>query len=194
MIQGLKEKLEMAETFMESADFLEQPLYYAATGESKEEIETRTDKQRVQKKKMCHFLYAVVFEFAIKIIWEIENGKKCKLTHNILELYKELSCEKQSKIRDLYDMQAAMIRTQEGRQRTGNQIRVNDLTKFQSLEEALEANYDTVTDFKYDGLFQGKSSVIGGVIWNTKGFWVFPKHFVVFPRELLEYARENVGS
>ena len=194
MIQGLKEKLEMAETFMESADFLEQPLYHAVRGDSIEEIETRTDKQRVQKKKMCHFLYAVVFELAIKIIWEIEKGGKCKPTHNILELYKELSCEKQSKIKDLYDMQAAMIRTQEGRQRTGNQIRVNDLTKFQSLEEALEANYDTVTDFKYDGLFQGKSSVIGGVIWNIEGFWVFPKNFVVFPRELLKYARENVGS
>ena len=194
MIQGLKEKLEMAETFMESADFLEQPLYYAARGDSKEEIEVRTDKQRIQKKKMCHFLYAVVFELAIKIIWEIEKGKKCKPTHNILNLYKELSCEKQSKIKDLYDMQAAIIRTQEGRQRTGNQIRVNDLTKFQSLEEALEANYDTVTDFKYDGLFQGKSSVIGGVIWNTERIWVFPEGFVVFPRELLKDARESVEA
>ena len=194
MTQELKEKLEMAETFMESADFLEQPLYYAVRGDSEEEIETRTDKQRIQKKKMCHFLYAVVFELAIKIIWEIEKGGKCRPTHNILELYKELSCEKQSQIRDLYDMQAAIIRTQEGRQRTGNRVSVNNLTKFQSLEEALEANYDTVTDFKYDGLFQGKSSVIGGVIWNSERIWVFPKRFVVFPKDLLKYARKSVES
>ncbi len=193
MIQDSKEKLEMAETFMESVNTLEGP-FYAIRSNSEEEIEAQRDKQQIQKKQTCHFLYAVIFELAVKIIWETEKGRKCTPTHNILKLYKELSHETQSKMRDLYDKQASIIKSQKGQQNTGKQIHLKDLTKYQSLEEALEANYNIVTNFKYDGHFQGKSSLIGGVIWNNQNLWTLPNNLIVFPRELLEYARELAKS
>ena len=194
MAYGL-EKLEMAEAFLESTVHLERPLFCIVSGDPEEENEARKSKQRWQRKKACHFLYAIVFELAIKIIWEAENGEECEHHHNILRIYKELSREKQSKIRQLYDTQASEIRTQEG-QRNGARIRVNDLTEFQSLKQALKANYATVTAFKYDGLYQGKSSVIGGVIWNedVEQNYIFPERFVIFPKEILKYARECVES
>ena len=194
MTPGL-EKLEMAEVFLESTVHLELPLYRTVPGDPEEENEARKSKQRWQKKKACHFLYAIVFELAIKIIWEAENGKECEHHHNILEFYTELSYEKQSKIKKLYERQASLIRTQEGH-RGENRIYVDDLTEFQSLEDALEANYATVRDFKYDGLYQGKSSVIGGVIWNedVEQSYIFPERFVIFPKELLKYARECVEA
>ena len=193
MIQSIKDKLEMAEAFLESAALLEQPLYRTVLGDSEEEIEARKDKQRYQRKKACHFLYAIIFELAIKIIWEVEKGEECEHKHHILKFYKQLPCESQLKIKELYGAQASMIRTQEGR-RKGNRISVNDLTKFQSLGEALKANYGTVTGFKYNGLYEGKSSVVGGVIWNEEigSSWILPERFVVFPREILKYAKERV--
>ena len=141
------------------------------------------------------FLIRIIFELAIKIIWESENGTECEHHHRILEFYAELSCEKQSKIKELYDTQASLIRSQEGQNR-GNRIRVDDLTEFQSLEEALYANCNTVVNFKYDGLYRGKSSVIEAFIWNneTGNRWIFPERFVIFPKEFLKYARECVKS
>ena len=187
--QGSEEKLRNAEAFMETAEFLEIALFPAFIGESREKIEARKDKQRLQRKVVCHSLYAIVFELAIKIIWETDKGKECRRTHNILDLYKELSCEKQSQIKDLYDNQVSIIKTTEG-QRGGRRIRIKNLADFQSLDEALESNQDTITNFKYDGQFRGKSSVMGSVIWNNKGIWTLPKGLVVFPKELLKYARE----
>ena len=58
MTQGL-EKLKMAEAFMVSAEFLEFPLHYQNKGDSAEEIEARINDQRRDKKKVCHFLYAL---------------------------------------------------------------------------------------------------------------------------------------
>ena len=190
------EKLGTAKTFLETVMLLERCPYPVEVGGSQEEIQERVDELRWHKKKVCHFLYAIIFELAIKIIWEVENGEECKHHHHILEFYTELSCEKQSKIRELYNVQASLIRTQEGEQRTGNFVHINDLTEYQSLEEALKANSTTVMDFKYDGLYRGKSSVIGGVIWNneTDLIVIFPEEFIIFPKELQKYAREIVES
>ena len=192
-VQGLEEKLRIAETFMETAEFLEIAPFTAFIGESKEKIEARKDKQRLQRKEVCHFLYAIVFELAIKIIWETDKGKECRRTHNILDLYKELSLKKQSPIKDLYDNQVSIIKNREG-ERGGKKIRFKDLADFQSLDEALKSNQDTITNFKYDGQFRGKSSVMGSVIWNSKGIWTLPEGFVVFPKKLLKYARELSGA
>ena len=191
--RGLEEKLRIAETFLDTAEFLEMAPFIATVGESAENIENRKDKQRWQRKGVCHFLYAIVFELAIKIIWESDKGEKCRQTHDILSLYTELSNEKQAKIQELYDRQLSIIKAQEGESQ-GKKIHVKDLTGFQSLNEALKANKETVRDFKYDGKFRGKSSAIGGVIWNNQTVWIFPERFVIFPKELLKYARENVES
>ena len=195
MTHGL-EKLETAKTFLETAMLLERCPYPVEIGGSREEIQERVDELTWHKVKVCHFLYAIIFELAIKIIWEVENGEECEHHHHLLEFYTGLSCEKQSRIKELYDTQSSLIRTQEGRQRTGNLVRVNDLTEYQSLEEALEANATIVRDFKYDGRYRGKSSVICGVIWNNETgiLWMLPEKFIIFPKELLKYAREIVES
>ena len=192
MAYGLQ-KLEMAEAFLETAMLIEGP--YLLESNSREEVDARASKLRWQKKKVCHFLYAMVFELAIKIMWEVENSRESEHIHNILQIYKELSRKKRSKIRQLYDTQVSEITNQVG-QRNGARIRVEDLTEFQSLKQALKANYATVIAFKYHGLYKGKSSVIGGVIWNedVEQIYIFPERFVIFPKEIVKYARESVES
>ena len=96
-----------------------------------------------------------MFELAIKIIWSIDNGKECGKTHDILSLYKELSTEKQLLIKNLYDSQLSVLNV-EGTGQDGSSIRVENLVDFQTLEEALESNKDTMTNFKYDGKFPRK--------------------------------------
>ena len=201
MTLGL-EKLNMAEVFMEAAELLEiaesleRALCPGVIDESREEIQRRIDDRNIRRKAACHFLYAIVFELTIKIIWAVEKGRESYPTHKILQLYNELSCEKQSIIKDWYDnQQLSMMRAIEGEQ-GGNQIRLDDLIDFQPLEEALEINEETMIDFKYDGKFpfERRSSAIGSVMWNDKRYWILPPGFVVFPRKLLKYAKECVES
>lgn len=187
MTQVWEEKLEMAEAFMAAAESLEEtPLLKVSGGSAK-------DQQRYQRKQVCYFLYAIIFELSIKIMWEIERGEKCRHTHKIVEIYRELSCEKQLHIKSLYNNQATIIRTMK-KQPEKTEIRNHNSINFQSLDEALESNEDTMINFKYNGIFQGKSSLIGGVIWNNEDSWILPHVSVVFPKELLQYAKENVTS
>ena len=193
MTKGLQEKLRIAESFMETAKFLDKTLRKFVIGGSSETVEARRDTQLIRGKAVCHFLYAVVFEIAIKIIWEIDKGEECRKTHDILCLYNELSREKQLRIKNLYDNQVSLLKV-EGRKGDGRSIRVDSLVNLQSLEDALESNSDTMTDFKYDGKFRGKSSAIGGIIWTSETVWVLPERFVIFPIQLLDYAKENLES
>ncbi|RKU12325.1 hypothetical protein C6502_06160 [Candidatus Poribacteria bacterium] len=172
------EKLRMAEAFLESATVLSAPLKRVERGDS--------DEQLAEKREVCHFLCAILFELAIKIIWEIENQKeKCNPHHRILEYYKELSPERQSHIRQLYENQLDLVRREKG---------VDDFAELQSLEEALEANYDAVTSFKYERDFHGKSSVISGLIWKEDdGYVTLPSQYIIFPTEIMRYVRECVG-
>ena len=186
IMHGLN-KLKMAQAFLESADIV--GVVFLNKGAS-------MDDQILDRKKVCHFLYAMIFELVLKALWEVENGKECEHHHRILEVYKELSREKQLRIRELYNAQTALIKNQEDLQRKGNGERVDHLTEFQSLKDALEANFDTITNFTYEGLFHGKSSVIEGVIWNEDEelIYIFPQRYAIFPKELLSYARECVDS
>ena len=196
MRKGLEEKLKIAESFMETARFLDSTtgnLGKLVTGESAETVEARRHRQRFQGKTVSHFLYAVMFELAIKIIWSIDVGEECGKTHDILSLYKELSTEKQLLIKNLYDSQLSVLNV-EGTGQDGSSIRVENLVDFQTLEEALESNKDTITNFKYDGQFRGKSSAIGAVIWKGEDVWILPARFVIFPKQLLAYTKENLES
>ena len=182
MTKGLEEKLKIAESFMETARFLDSTVGRLAIEKSAEAAEARMERQRIQGKTVCHFLYAVVFELAIKIIWAIDKGEDCRPTHDIYYLYKELSRQKQSQINELYDEQVLVLKGNiEGRKNDESSFRAEDLADFRSLEEALKSNKDTMTNFKYDGKFRGKSCVISGVIWNSEEILVLPERFVVFP-------------
>ena len=190
------EKMKMAEAFLESGGLLERSLTRLEIGDaiSEEAIEDRKFTQLDQKRRVCHFLYALVFEFAIKIIWEVENQKECRPHHCILDFYTELSPERQSHIRQLYEKQSDLVRRETHTDRTGRRGYVDDLAEFQSLEDALKANYDTVTNFKYEGHFHGKSSVISGIIWEGNGYRIFPNQYIVFPKDIMNYVRECVES
>ena len=194
MVPGWQ-KLLMVEAFLESTDLLEKPLTRIQRNDSKEELGAREEKQRWQKKQVCYFLYAIVFELAIKMIWEVENGNESKHTHDILRIYRQLSHEKQSKIKELYDAQASLVRDREIHL-DGNPIHLDEFTEYQSLEDALQANYETVVNFKYDGIYQDKSSVIGSVVWNKERnlYWLLREEYVVFPKALVKYAKEQVES
>ena len=194
MSVGLEEKLRIAESFMKTARFLDATVGKVVIAKSEEAVKARINEQRYQGKTVCHFLYAVVFELAIKIIWAIDKGEDCRPTHNIFSLYKEHSLDKQSQIKDLYDEQVSVLkRNLEGRKEDGSSFRAENLADFRSLEEALKSNKDTMTNFKYDGKFRGKNScIISGVIWNSEEILVLPARFVIFPIRLLAYAKESL--
>ena len=193
MRKGLEEKLKIAESFMETAELLDLIAGKVAIEKSLEAAKARIVNQRNQAKTVCHFLYAVVFELAIKIIWAIDKEEDCRPTHDIFCLFKELSQEKQSQIKQLYDEQMSVIKENiKGTKEDGSSFRAEDLADFRSLEEALQYNRDTMTNFKYDGQFRGKSGAISGVIWNTELHWILPARFVIFPKQLLAYAKENL--
>ena len=136
----------------------------------------------------------MVFELSIKIIYEIEQGKKAPYHHNILCLYKKLSPAVQQKISDLYDVQVSnmkkVISECNGRRNRGGKI-VNLKPDLQTLEDALEINQQTVKNFKYDGGFNGKSSVFCSTMWTNDRIMLLPNllaEAIVFPKDLLDYA------
>ena len=175
--------MAMAETWILVAEYLESCIRQDASGSG----------PTFQLKKACYYHHAIVVEIATKIIWAIDMGAEIRKTHDILSLFKELSSEKQYCIKNLYDNQVSVLKVK-GTKRDGSSVGVDNLVDFQSLEEALQSNYNTMTNFKYDGKFQGKSSAISGVIWSSNRIWVLPENYVTFPENLLAFAREDLES
>ena len=191
----LDKKIFMAQSFLDSAIFLEktQDFLPADLFNSPEDARAKFDNP-LPRKVVIHFSYAVVFELSIKIIWEIEQGKEAPHHHNISLLYKKLSPVSKQKISDLYAVQVSnmkkLISECNGRKNRSGQI-VNLNPDFQSLQEALEVNQQTVKNFKYDGQFKEKSSVLCSIMWTDDLIYVLPKLIsdaIVFPKCLLEYA------
>ena len=190
---GLDRKIFMAQSFLNSAT-LHELSPTLVRGHSIEEAQAKEDDNALGKKFVTHFLYAMVFELSIKIIYEIEQGEAAPHHHNISGLYKKLSPVAQQKISDLYDAQVSnmkkVISECNGRRNRGGEI-VNLNPDLQSLEDALKSNEQTVTDFKYDGGFNGKSSVLCSIMWTDDLIYALPKliaEAIIFPRTLLEYA------
>ena len=193
MTKALQDKLSVAQSFLGTARFLGQTLGKLVVGGEPKTANNRRDEQLFQGRVVCHYLCAVVIEIAIKIIWAIETGAEIRKTHDILRLFKELSSEKQFRIKTLYDNQLSILKAY-GTKRDGSSVRLDSLVDLQSLEEALQSNYNTMTNFKYDGKFQGKSSAISGVIWSGNTVWMLPENYVTFPENLLAFAKENLES
>ena len=192
----LDRKIFMAQSFLDSAIFHEKTLNIVPgdMADSLEDAESKLDDIILRRKVVAHFAYAMVFELSIKIILEIEQGKNAPFHHNILRLYRELSQTSQQKISDMYDTQAAnmkkLISECNGRRNRGGQI-VNLNLDMQSLEDALKANEQTVKNFKYDGQFSGKSSVLCSIMWTGDLIYTLPRavaNAIIFPKALLEYA------
>ena len=71
----LDHKIFMAQGFLDTAR-LHELTQNCVIGESREEADKKKDDALLGKKLVTHFLYALVFELSIKIIHEIEMGRR----------------------------------------------------------------------------------------------------------------------
>lgn len=187
----LNRKIFMTKSFLDSAQLLERTTNQIIAG-SQEEAESKADDTKFRRKMTAHFLYAVIFELCIKIIWEIEHGTSPKPNHDILSRYDELSDESTEMISNFYSTQVTnikhLISLSNGQVDSKSKV-VNLNINLQSLEDALESNQETIKNFKYDGRFNGKSSVLCSVMWTDDKIFLLPKpEIIVFPESLLKYA------
>ena len=183
----LNRKISMAKSFLDSSQLLERTTNQIIAG-SREEAESKADDTRYRRKMTAHFLYAVVFELCIKIIWEIEHNKTPKPNHDILSRYRELSKDTRQAISDLYDTQVRNTKHIISQANSGGNV-VNLCIELQSLEDALTSNQETIKNFKYDGKLDKKSSVLCSIMWDENEIYVLPKpEIVIFPQLLLDYA------
>ena len=166
-----------------------------STATSPETIQETRDNHRLSRKQIAHMLNAIVLEIAIKVLWELDNNEECGYTHDIGGLYKGLNPKTRQKVKEIYDEKAVSLAGIEGTNKKGKRIRLGDLVRFQSLDEALEANEDTMKNFKYDGEFKGKSSAMGSVIWDVTTLWTMPPmDHARFPEALYRYTMDRVQN
>ena len=184
----LNRKISMAKSFLDSAQLLEITIHHVIA-KSREEAESKVDDTRFRRKMTAHFLYAVVFELCIKIIWEIEHNCPPKPNHDVLSRYRELSKGSRQQISEMYATQVKNTKHIISLANSGKTDNVNLGIELQSLEEALASNQETVKNFKYDGRLNGKSSVLCSVLWDDNEIYILPRpEIIVFPTLLLEYA------
>ena len=190
--RDLNEKIYMAKSFLDTANFLEHTIN-AVIADSQEAANLKVDETRLMRKTVLHYLYAMVFEISIKIIYGIEKNMAAPPTHEIISLYNELLPETQQQISNRYNLQVLQTENRvlkhfKGKELTGD--RTADIT-LPRLEEALELNEKDVRDFKYTGQLKGKGGALGSLIWDEElqRLWTIPKpNLVIFPKLLLEYA------
>lgn len=185
-------KIHMALSFMDTANLIEMTRD-SVKPESTEEDKLKAEYPELQRKHVAHFLYAMIFEISIKVIYGIEKNKVAPYNHKILDLYKQLSQGAKQAIRSFYDTQVSHTNTRlpeffSGKKaESGNTINI----KLANLEEALELNEKVIRDFKYNAQLKGKSSAFGSLIWDEElqRQWTIPiPDLVIFPKSLLEYA------
>ena len=175
----------MAHSFLEIAEILEQVV----------PLEQPGDNLILRKKYVIHFLYAIVFELCIKIIYEKEKGCEAPYNHDILCLYRKLSPASQEKISNFHNTQVStakelisLLNSQKNHSGQAPNLKVK-LPK--SLEESLEINKLTMRDFKYDGQLNEKSSILCSLMSTKDRIIALPpstRYNIVFPKSLLEYA------
>lgn len=188
----LNRKISMARYFLDSAQLLERTIN-VVIADSQEDAEAKGSDTTFGRKMTVHFLYSIVFELCIKIIWECEHNIPPKLTHNILSLYEELSDNSKRKITELYNIQVRNIEAIISDANSGKKNRRGDIVhlsvKLQSLEDALTSNQDTIKNFKYVGRLGGKSSVLCSILWTEDRICTLSTpELIVFPESLLKYT------
>ena len=186
----IEEKIKAAEAYLEIAKYLDSnPPIERVKGGVKAQKEAR-DRHRILSKVVCHFLYAIVLEITIKIMWELTNNRECKHTHNICKLYEEIDEKDQEKIRKFFDEKVSELDGLEGKMGS-KKIKLGDLVEFASLEEALKSNEDTMKNFKYDNKFEGKTNVISSTIWNDETLWTLPSRYETFATKLFNDMKKR---
>ena len=119
----------------------------------------------------AQFLYAIALEAGLKALWEIDNKRCAKRTHDLSKIFAELNPNRREKHIRWYGMIA---------RQAGSSI---------SLDSALKVNADMVRDFKY-GDHDGKTAgviggeVIGDIVVGGDGALISYGQFVIDNLEL----------
>ena len=188
-------RLQSMQAFMEVAKYLDESPQHVIPillGASENEIQELKDSHRLWRKMVAHLLNSIVLEITVKVIWELDNNAACPHTHNIRRLYGELEDKSQQELKQIYDDKAALLAGLGGNDKKGRSIRLGELVQLQSLHEALEANEDTIKNFKYDTEFKGKSSAMGSIIWEGDIGWTLPPLSQRIPEALYCYAKNRL--
>ena len=159
-------------------------------------VESARDDHHLRRVTIAHLLNVTVFELGIKMLWEIDKGSKPSNTHNITALFECLSDSTKRHLKNLYEDTRARLIEHPITHRDGQPAILGDLIAFQSLDEALKANEDTIKNFKYDMQVRGKSTVLGGLWWNleTGLMWARPPGGPSFVDALYAYVNNRVAQ
>ena len=189
----LNELMKTAEAHLEIAKYLDsRPPVRAVPGDAKA-LQEVLDRNTLCGKMVCHLLYAIIFEISIKVIWELDSGTKADQTHDIGKLYKGLEKGSQECVKEIYDDQIAKWAGVEGTMEEKKKT-LGQFVQFSSFYEALEANRDTMVNFKYDTMFKGKSTLIGSAIWDGQTIWALPPGYTSFAARLFNYTEIRVAG
>ena len=188
----IEEELNASEAFLGIARYLaSRPPYEVPLGASATATESIKEKHIWWRAVTCHMLYSIVFEAAIKIVWALDYQKDAPHSHNIAGLFGQLSDKSRNAIERIYrDATTAFAQI-------GGLIleKFGEEVEFDSLDEALVANEETMKNFKYGNRFQGKSSILGSVVWGRETVWTLPSlEGARFPEALYKYAKDRLDS
>lgn len=131
----------------------------------------------------ARLLYAIGLEAGLKALWEIDNGREAKHTHELREIFAGLHGSRREKHMRWYDLIARSAGASVG------------------LSEALETNTSMVRDFKYgdyDGVIESAvgGEVVDGVVMGGEGALISYGQFVIDDLEstLLDLAGKGDGD
>lgn len=119
----------------------------------------------------AQLLYAISLEAGLKALWEIDNERSAKRTHDLSKIFAGLNAHRREKHISLYGIIAGQA---------GSSV---------SLDSALRANAYMVRDFKY-GDYDGKTAgvvggeVIGDIVVGGDGVLISYGQFVIDDLEL----------
>ena len=191
ILQETKNKLDATEALYQIAKYLTSNPPVAVTPGSN--VEKAVDDHRYWRNIVSHLHYAVIFENSIKILWEIKYRKESPRTHDIKKIYEQLSGQTKEEIKEIYDRQTDVFSKMKGTMQD-TEIALGDIVDLAPFELALKSNEATMINFKYDNKFQGKTSVVGNVIWSDDTMWVLPSEHKPFAESLFEYTKESVDK
>ena len=129
----------------------------------------------------ARLLYAIALEAGLKALWEIDNGREAKHTHELREVFAGLRCSRRKKHMRWYGLIA------------------DSVSASISLCEALETNSRMVKDFKY-GDYDGEigsavgGEVVDGVVVGGTGALISYGQFVIDDLELTVSEHAEVAG
>ena len=101
-----------------------------------------------------YYLGSVILELLIKILYELEFRKQAPFTHNILNIYEQLSTDTKLFVRTKYD---------EARNRQETIFaKIDNDVSFPPFHQLLESNEDFIKNFKYDAMGSKTNSAVDG--------------------------------